>query len=90
MRVLIYRELKSRKGIPYTRVHLRRLMAADKFPKCFNLGENTIVWDEEEIDRHLADQQTAARTEAADTDEAPQLRAKTRRRNDPPAGAELE
>jgi prophage regulatory protein len=62
MRVILYRELKSRKGIPYSRVHLRRLEAADKFPKSFKLGENTIAWDEDDIDQHLAAQKAAARS----------------------------
>lgn len=53
MRIIVYRELKPRKGIPYTRTHVRRLEAVGRFPRSFRLGANTKVWDEDEIDRHL-------------------------------------
>jgi prophage regulatory protein len=58
-RLVPYPGLKER-GIPFTRVHLRRLEDADKFPQHIDLGENTIAWFEDEIDDYL-EQKAAAR-----------------------------
>ncbi len=46
MRVLNFRDLRARKGIPYCRVHLRRLEAAGEFPTRFHLGSGrgSVVW----------------------------------------------
>jgi len=48
-RLVPYPALKER-GIPFTRVHLRRLEEAGLFPRHIDLGENTIAWFEDEID----------------------------------------
>ena len=53
MKVLSYRDLFPKKGVPYSRVHTDRLEAAGKFPKRIYLSENTVVWSEEEIDAWL-------------------------------------
>ena len=48
-RLLTYPDLKAR-GIPWSRVHIARLEAAQKFPMHIDLGENSIAWFEDEID----------------------------------------
>lgn len=63
MKVLRYRELKDLKGINYSREHLRRLEMAGSFPKRVQLGENSVAWIEEEIDKWIegrAKQRSAA------------------------------
>jgi prophage regulatory protein len=49
-----YQQLKDR-GIPWTRVHLGRLVRAGEFPQPVNLGGQTIAWVEAEIDAWAAD-----------------------------------
>jgi predicted DNA-binding transcriptional regulator AlpA len=39
-----YPQLKSERGIKYTRVHLRRLIARGQFPRPFLLSPNRIAW----------------------------------------------
>jgi predicted DNA-binding transcriptional regulator AlpA len=55
VKFLSYPELKSLKGIPYTRRHLRDLVAAGKFPRPVELSEARIAWIEDEIDQWQAD-----------------------------------
>lgn len=50
MRILQITELKTIKGIPYSRPHLYKLMAQDLFPKPLKLGPNRIGFLEKEID----------------------------------------
>ena len=52
-RLLIYGELNPLKGIRFSRTHLWRLERAGKFPKRIHVGDNSIAWDEDEIDAHL-------------------------------------
>jgi len=54
MRFLRFPELKTEKGIPWSRVHVDRLEKAGKFPKRVRLGVNTVAWREDEIDAMLA------------------------------------
>ena len=54
-RLLSYDELKSLKGIPFSRTHLWRLERDGKFPKRVPLGDNSIAWVEEEIDGYIAE-----------------------------------
>jgi predicted DNA-binding transcriptional regulator AlpA len=54
MRVLIYPELQPKKGIPYTREHIRRREKAGTFPQHLDLGDARIGWIEEEIDEWIA------------------------------------
>jgi prophage regulatory protein len=63
MRLLGYRDLKS-KGIPWSRMHVNRLIKQGKFPKPFKLGTGTNSWTEEEIDRFI-ETRIAKRDEAA-------------------------
>jgi predicted DNA-binding transcriptional regulator AlpA len=44
-----YRQLKSEYDIPFSRVHLKRLIDAQQFPPPVHLGANTIAWLEEDI-----------------------------------------
>jgi len=53
MRLLRFPQLKAEKGIPFCRVHIDRLEAAEKFPARIRLGANTVAWCEEEIDLWL-------------------------------------
>ena len=55
MKLLRYPELKEKKGVPYTRMHIDRLERAEppRFPRRVHLGPGTIAWVEEEIDQYL-------------------------------------
>jgi predicted DNA-binding transcriptional regulator AlpA len=53
MKVVSYRDLKPRKGIRFSRVHILRLMKGQKFPQSFKIGDHSAVWDEAEIDEWL-------------------------------------
>jgi prophage regulatory protein len=53
MRVVSYRELKSKYGIKYTQVHLRRLEEREKFPRRIKIGAGRAAWLEDEIDKWL-------------------------------------
>ena len=55
MRLIRYPELKSQKGIPYSREQLRRLEAEGLFPKRIRLVDrsNYFGWLEAEIDTYL-------------------------------------
>ena len=56
MKILTYGQLRELKGVPYTRRHLRDLIAAGKFPKEIKLAPGgRIAWDEAEVDQWLAD-----------------------------------
>jgi prophage regulatory protein len=52
-RLLTFPELKSKKGVPYTRQHLARLEKVGAFPMRRQLGANRVVWLESEVDDHL-------------------------------------
>jgi prophage regulatory protein len=54
MKLIPYSDLKEKKGIKYSRVHVSRLEKADKFPKHVNLGPQSIGWLEEEVDAWIA------------------------------------
>lgn len=66
MRVLSYAELRSRKGIPYHEVHIRRLVRAGKFPEPVELGPGRVAFREEDVDRWLESRRprTMAKAEA--------------------------
>ena len=53
MRLLSVDELKTAKGIHYSKPHLYRLMKAGKFPQPIRLGERRIAWPESEINSWL-------------------------------------
>ena len=50
VRFIRYGQLKSDKGIPFSRVHVDRLEKAGRFPQRVRLCKNTVVWREDEID----------------------------------------
>lgn len=50
-RLLSMDELRTVKGIPYSRAHLHRLVKAGKFPAPIKLGENRNAWIEAEVDQ---------------------------------------
>jgi prophage regulatory protein len=50
MKLLSMDELKSVKGISYSRPHLFRLIKSGHFPTPIKIGENRNAWTEEEID----------------------------------------
>jgi len=52
MKFLSYPELKER-GIPFSRPWLWRLEKEGRFPRRKYLGEKTICWDADEIDRWM-------------------------------------
>ena len=51
-RLLTYDELRSRKGVPYTRQHLARLEKAGLFPSRRQVGPNRVAWLESELDEY--------------------------------------
>jgi prophage regulatory protein len=51
-RLLTFADLKER-GIPWSRVHVRRLELSGQFPQHIEMGENTICWFEDEIDEFI-------------------------------------
>jgi predicted DNA-binding transcriptional regulator AlpA len=60
-------ELKSVKGIPFTRRHIARLEDNGEFPQRVKIGQHRIGWVESEIDTHILEKITArpARKNAA-------------------------
>jgi len=60
--LIIFSELKPRKGIPYCRDHLRRLWKSGKFPKPVDVGPGRLAWIEAEIDAHI-DEMVAKRNQ---------------------------
>jgi prophage regulatory protein len=58
MRLLVFKELKTIKGIPYTRQHIHRLIKDGRFPKPFKPNGSSCgvnAWDESVIDQHQED-----------------------------------
>jgi prophage regulatory protein len=53
MKVLSQEELRTVKGIRYSRNHIHRLVKAGKFPRPIKLGENANAWVEDEVDAYL-------------------------------------
>ena len=67
MKLIPYNDLKEKKGIKYSRVHVSRLEKADKFPKHVNLGPQSIGWLEAEVDDWIA-AKAAERSTSNDVD----------------------
>jgi predicted DNA-binding transcriptional regulator AlpA len=55
MKLITFPELKTKKGIPYCRDHLRRKCAAGEFPKPIALSNKRIAWIEGEVDDWIED-----------------------------------
>ncbi len=53
MRLLSYPQLRER-GVPYTREHLRRLIADNRFPAPVALSNKRIAWVEDEVSDWIA------------------------------------
>ena len=53
MRILSFEDLRSEKGIPYSKVHLWRLERDGKFPKRVPLGQSRHGWLDSEIDEWI-------------------------------------
>ena len=58
-KLLQFGELKTVKGIPFSRTHLQRLEDAKKFPHRIVVGDKSIMWDEAEIDTYLEKRKAA-------------------------------
>jgi prophage regulatory protein len=54
MKILSYADLRSQRGISFSKVHLWRLERAGKFPKRVPLGAARHGWLETEVDEWLA------------------------------------
>lgn len=52
---VFYKDLVERWNITYCRVHLRRMMYKNQFPKCLSLGPGRIGWYEDEIEQWVND-----------------------------------
>ena len=52
-RLLTFPELRTKKGIPYTRQHLSRLEKKGLFPSRVRIGDNRVGWLEDEIDDRI-------------------------------------
>jgi prophage regulatory protein len=50
VKFVCYADLKAKKGINYTRRHLRDLVRDGKFPQPVQLSEARIAWIEDEVD----------------------------------------
>ena len=61
-RVLPYPKLREK--VDYTRQHLSRLEALNKFPRRVHLGENKVGWLEDEVDAWI-EARAAERGQAA-------------------------
>ncbi len=53
MRLLSMEELRTVKGVSYSRPHLFRLIKSQKFPAPIKLGENRNAWVEAEVDQWI-------------------------------------
>ena len=53
-KLLSFNELKSVKGIPFTRRHIDRLESNGDFPVRVAVGKHHVAWVESEIDEHIA------------------------------------
>jgi prophage regulatory protein len=53
MRALSHKDLREKKGIPYTDRHVNRMVKAGEFPAPFPLGPGRKAFDEDEVDEWL-------------------------------------
>ena len=65
MRILSFDELRTLKGVPYSKVHLWRLEREGKFPKRVPLGASRHGWLESEIDDWLLERMASRNVRAA-------------------------
>jgi prophage regulatory protein len=53
MVLLDYSDLRTKKGIPFTKQHIWRLVKQGIFPRPLKLGLKINSWDEAEIDEYI-------------------------------------
>jgi prophage regulatory protein len=61
MRLLTFEQLRSDRGIAYSRDHLRRKCGRREFPAPVQLSENRIGWVESEVDAWLEQRAATSR-----------------------------
>ena len=54
-KLIQFAELKSVKGIPFTRRHIARLEDNGDFPVRVKIGQHRVGWVESEIDEHVSE-----------------------------------
>jgi prophage regulatory protein len=59
VRYLRFPQLKEKKGIHFSRMHIYRLEKQNAFPKRVPVGKNSIAWVESEVDQHMIKQMAA-------------------------------
>jgi predicted DNA-binding transcriptional regulator AlpA len=64
MRVYRFPELKPA-GVPFTRKHVTTLEKRGQFPMHFNVGENSVAWLADEVDRWVDEKVRGRRSLAA-------------------------
>jgi hypothetical protein len=70
MRFYLYKELKPKAGVPWTRQHVRRQEKRGNFPMHVDLGENTVAWLADEVDAYVAQRIAARRIAGPALDDA--------------------
>lgn len=82
MKVILFKDLRSEKGIIYQMKHIDRLMAKGAFPRSFFLSERKQAWDEADIDAWLAERKAGPKPAGhqAQVDRAKQANARWRTR----------
>jgi predicted DNA-binding transcriptional regulator AlpA len=58
-KLIQFSELKSVKGIPFTRRHIDRLEENGEFPVRVKIGQHRVGWVESEIDAHMLEKISA-------------------------------
>jgi prophage regulatory protein len=53
IKFLTFAELKAVRGIPYSRMHLDRLIKKGRFPRKVHLGDGRMGWIDREIHDYL-------------------------------------
>jgi len=53
LKLCTWTELKEVYGIPYSRMHIRRLELKGQFPKRVRLGECRVAWLTQEVERWI-------------------------------------
>lgn len=59
-KLICYHDLRPKKGIPYSRDHLRRLVKAGLFPKPVSLSSARIAWREQDVQDWIAERADTA------------------------------
>ena len=62
LKLCTWKELKEVYGIPYCRMHIRRLELKGRFPQRIPLGECRVAWLAHEVEQWIHDRRSAAAT----------------------------